>query len=162
MRWPRWWEVLLILLIVAIVAAILFPVFAQVKTGGKRPCLSNLKQLGMALLMYAADNDGRPPQRDYWMDRTEPYLKNPPIYIDRIQHCNLVKGKGLYGYALNAGIKMLNNDAKNAASVPLVYDSVNLARNASDLATSMPGPGRHNGGNFIAFADGHGKYVKSP
>ena len=51
-------ELLLVITIIAILAAILFPVFARVKAKARQTvCLSNLKQLGMACLMYAFDYD---------------------------------------------------------------------------------------------------------
>ena len=49
-------ELLVVIAIIAILAAILFPVFAQAKEAAKRTnCASNLKQLGIAWTMYAAD-----------------------------------------------------------------------------------------------------------
>ena len=52
-------ELLVVIAIIAILAAILFPVFAQAKAAAKKTaCLSNEKQLGMAATMYMGDNDG--------------------------------------------------------------------------------------------------------
>jgi prepilin-type N-terminal cleavage/methylation domain-containing protein/prepilin-type processing-associated H-X9-DG protein len=51
-------ELLIVIAIVAILAAILFPVFAQAREKGRQAvCLSNHRQLGQALLMYAQDYD---------------------------------------------------------------------------------------------------------
>ncbi len=51
-------ELLVVIAIIAILAAILFPVFAQAKVAAKKTAdLSNLKQMGLAFLMYGADND---------------------------------------------------------------------------------------------------------
>ena len=51
-------ELLVVIAIIAILAAILFPVFAQAKDAAKRTaCLSNEKQLGTALSIYTGDND---------------------------------------------------------------------------------------------------------
>ena len=51
-------ELLVVIAIIAILAAILFPVFAQAKAAAKKTsCLSNTKQVGLAALMYANDND---------------------------------------------------------------------------------------------------------
>ncbi len=53
-------ELLVVIAIIAILAAILFPVFAQAKAAAKKTsCLSNLKQLGLAQNMYANDSDDR-------------------------------------------------------------------------------------------------------
>lgn len=51
-------ELLVVIAIIAILAAILFPVFAQAKAAAKKAvCVSNEKQIGAALLMYANDYD---------------------------------------------------------------------------------------------------------
>jgi prepilin-type N-terminal cleavage/methylation domain-containing protein/prepilin-type processing-associated H-X9-DG protein len=51
-------ELLVVIAIIAILAAILFPVFAQAKAAAKKTtCLSNLKQLGTAHMLYAGDAD---------------------------------------------------------------------------------------------------------
>ena len=51
-------ELLVVIAIIAILAAILFPVFAQAKAAAKKvSCLSNCKQLGMASMMYLTDYD---------------------------------------------------------------------------------------------------------
>jgi len=51
-------ELLVVIAIIAILAAILFPVFAQAKAAAKKAaCLSNIRQVGMAALMYANDSD---------------------------------------------------------------------------------------------------------
>lgn len=55
-------ELLVVIAIIAILAAILFPVFAQVRERGRSAaCLSNLKQLGIGFRMYADDNTDRAP-----------------------------------------------------------------------------------------------------
>lgn len=56
-------ELLVVIAIIAILAAILFPVFAQAKAAAKKiACLSNMKQIGLASLMYITDNDDHYPQ----------------------------------------------------------------------------------------------------
>lgn len=51
-------ELLVVIAIIAILAAILFPVFAQARESAKRSvCLSNGRQIGMATMMYTSDND---------------------------------------------------------------------------------------------------------
>jgi prepilin-type N-terminal cleavage/methylation domain-containing protein/prepilin-type processing-associated H-X9-DG protein len=55
-------ELLVVIAIIAILAAILFPVFAQAREKARQTsCLSNMKQLGLGFLMYASDYDGNFP-----------------------------------------------------------------------------------------------------
>jgi prepilin-type N-terminal cleavage/methylation domain-containing protein/prepilin-type processing-associated H-X9-DG protein len=79
-------ELLVVIAIIAILAAILFPVFAQAKAAAKKTQdLSNFKQLGLALQMYAADYDDRSVDVDheheyYWFEPLFPYVKNRGIF----------------------------------------------------------------------------------
>jgi len=85
-------ELLVVIAIIAILAAILFPVFAQARDKARQAgCLSNLKQMGLAQLMYANDYDEMftaPEVRSLasgglmrsWKTNTLPYTKNLNIY----------------------------------------------------------------------------------
>ncbi|MEA3402959.1 MAG: DUF1559 domain-containing protein [Armatimonadota bacterium] len=83
-------ELLVVIAIIAILAAILFPVFAKARAKARQTaCLSNLKQIGMAVLMYAQDYDGTftpsdqhcDPPNYVWSQLIEPYVKNEEIFI---------------------------------------------------------------------------------
>jgi prepilin-type N-terminal cleavage/methylation domain-containing protein len=55
-------ELLVVIAIIAILAAILFPVFAQAKEAAKKTqCISNVRQIGISYLLYLGDNDERYP-----------------------------------------------------------------------------------------------------
>lgn len=91
-------ELLVVIAIIAILAAILFPVFAQAKTAAKKTsALSNMKQTALGVLMYGGDfddmavihygtgtaTDPNPYHNtDTWVGRVTPYVKNRPIFFD--------------------------------------------------------------------------------
>lgn len=87
-------ELLVVIAIIAILAAILFPVFARAREKARQTsCLSNLKQIGLGCIMYAQDYDERLPgsyQKDgqaddwplhKWGASVVPYVKNSQIFV---------------------------------------------------------------------------------
>lgn len=87
-------ELLVVIAIIAILAAILFPVFAQAKLAAKKTqSLSNVKEIGLALKMYATDYDDVTVRVwwDYsdvdgaamhWVQRVRSYVKSDPLFMD--------------------------------------------------------------------------------
>jgi prepilin-type N-terminal cleavage/methylation domain-containing protein/prepilin-type processing-associated H-X9-DG protein len=87
-------ELLVVIAIIAILAAILFPVFAQAREKARQSaCLSNTKQIGTSMLMYAQDYDEAfPPSRfsdasdssgsrnSSWNIMVQPYVKNARVF----------------------------------------------------------------------------------
>ena len=86
-------ELLVVIAIIAILAAILFPVFARAREKARQTsCLSNLKQLGLGLVMYTQDYDEKFPTYYWgegnsgqansctWWAGAYPYVKNIQIY----------------------------------------------------------------------------------
>jgi len=73
-------ELLVVIAIIAILAAILFPVFARARENARKTqCISNMKQLTLGLLMYAQDYDGRAPRHGIgWWEQAAYCQDNPP------------------------------------------------------------------------------------
>ena len=82
-------ELLVVIAIIAILAAILFPVFASAREKARQSsCLSNCRQVGTALSLFAEDNDGVMPSSGAysespigtWVKLLTPYTKNQQIF----------------------------------------------------------------------------------
>ncbi len=101
--------------IIAILAVILFPVFARAREKARaNSCLSNVKQLALGVIMYMSDADQTlPPGSNpgfavgsshffptgttfYWADGVYPYVKNEQIFL-----CPSRQGAGTIDYAIN-------------------------------------------------------------
>ncbi|RYX85496.1 DUF1559 domain-containing protein [bacterium] len=93
-------ELLVVIAIIAILAAILFPVFARARENARKAsCMSNMKQLGLGLMQYTQDYDERfpcPGATNYngefrnddgsaakasWRQKIYPYVKSVQIFI---------------------------------------------------------------------------------
>ncbi len=84
-------ELLVVIAIIAILAAILFPVFARAREKAKQAsCLSNVKQITLAIMQYVQDYDETYPYASawgpdtairYWYEYLDPYMKNTQVMI---------------------------------------------------------------------------------
>ena len=123
-------ELLVVIAIIAILAAILFPVFAQARAKARQTsCLSNTKQLGLAALMYSQDHDSTLPlfsygdSQTYWVGARAGFsgpldkklgLIYPYLKRGEIQRCSEYAGPSNlggtgYGYsAVLAGEQWVN------------------------------------------------------
>jgi len=123
-------ELLVVIAIIAILAAILFPVFARAREKARATsCLSNLKQLNLGYQMYCSDYDGRrPPLRMYpaggytfpsgvnrpcyfWVEAIQPYIKNLQLwYCPSRDNTSSCRGGDP---AINAGPEANHNYVQN-------------------------------------------------
>jgi prepilin-type N-terminal cleavage/methylation domain-containing protein/prepilin-type processing-associated H-X9-DG protein len=93
-------ELLVTIAVISILAAILFPVFARARENARRSaCMSNLKQIGLGVMMYVQDYDERYPQfLNYvtgttWVDTTAPYIKSTQVsYCPSTGYQNTLNG----------------------------------------------------------------------
>lgn len=117
--------------------------------------IDNVRRLGQASLLYAADNDDLLPSGN-WMDRLEFYeplstAYRSPLYI----------GTANYGYALNSAVAGVNTTLiTNPDNTELLFDSTVLSRNASTTTATLPNPGRYEGRNAIVFVSGSARGVR--
>lgn len=154
-------ELLVVIAIIAILAAILFPVFAQAREKARQTaCLSNQKQIGLAMLMYAQDYDNYMPVY-IWPNsyivatRLEPYIKNAQLFkcpsssfpMGTIQHKQRDNGQGDYMLPPDDGCVGLPHsnvgDAQyyNDVYPPMDYDfnNVMLTYDSHWVPNSCPG-----------------------
>jgi prepilin-type N-terminal cleavage/methylation domain-containing protein/prepilin-type processing-associated H-X9-DG protein len=177
-------ELLVVIAIIAILAAILFPVFARARAKARQTaCLSNVKQIDLALEMYCQDNDESYPVVDHvlgydWWMPLQPYVKNAQLF-----RCPAYKAA-----ATEPGTDYLLNGLFAHGSSQAVFDrpseqiciAIRLpgamvtgyhpwpdggATTWDDLTTysefeAVIATTIHNGGSNYGFADGHAKFEK--
>jgi len=84
-------ELLVVLAVVGVLAAIVLPILASARAGVRRAvCVSNLRQLGLAFQLYTQDTNGfYPPVRPFqersfcslWADRIFPYVRSEQVFV---------------------------------------------------------------------------------
>jgi prepilin-type N-terminal cleavage/methylation domain-containing protein/prepilin-type processing-associated H-X9-DG protein len=116
-------ELLVVIAIIAILAAILFPVFGRARENARRSsCQSNLKQIGLSLLQYTQDYDEKFPagiplggwKGVGWAGSVNPYIKAPQVFScpnDLNSSTPTAAGGRPLSYALN----MILGDTNQAA-----------------------------------------------
>lgn len=144
------------IIVIAIAGVVLWP-WIMPRTDGHRvpSCLSNVKQLSVALLIYQSDWDERYPHRD-WLDSLDEYVKN-----DQMHTCTEVKAKGgEYGYAMNW--LMLGVDGRTIAypaKEVLLFETDALGNNVA-ANTAAATTVRHGSGSYVSYADSHAKFIR--
>ena len=105
-------ELLVVIAIIAILAAILFPVFAKAREQARKAsCQSNLKQIGLGLMMYVQDYDETYPARyegysvggnsQLWMDVIQPYVKSYQVWVCPTSGPSYSVNGRMYSYGMN-------------------------------------------------------------
>jgi len=104
-------ELLVVIAIIAILAAILFPVFAQARESARKAsCQSNLKQLGTALLMYAQDYDQTFPRAGWNDGSVTDGLQIPNMATCRNTGATVVWNGMIFPYVKNQGVYRCPSD----------------------------------------------------
>ena len=91
-------ELAVVLIVIAILASILFPVFVRAREKARTVvCMNNLSQLGMALHLYAQDYGGSfPPSEKGWADAMREYVRNFAVF--RCPSAETAKARSSYWY----------------------------------------------------------------
>jgi prepilin-type processing-associated H-X9-DG protein len=161
----RWgcFEVGCLLLFVLLLASLLLPPgFGQGPRRAPRTaaCMSNLKQISMALALYADDRDSRFPPAGVWQASLKDYLPNLNAGV-----FSCPEAKAPVGDAFNQTLGGISRKrVVSPAETPLVFDSYLPGPNATDMLQSFARRhewrGRGGWGN-VAFADGHVRALRA-
>jgi prepilin-type N-terminal cleavage/methylation domain-containing protein/prepilin-type processing-associated H-X9-DG protein len=179
-------ELLVVIAIIAILAAILFPVFARAREKARQTsCLSNMKQITLGALMYAQDyddtlvghsNGGNRATTYGYVLLLDPYIKNQQLWTcpsaNVAPHafncgCGTAPNYIIAWYGLN-----VNAPGVSMAKVTQPANKIWFAEMTRfcELVWDIPGAGDdygsdtvsdvHNGGSNVAFFDGHCKWLQ--
>lgn len=137
---------------------IFYTVFGHKGKTRTASCISSIKQVSLALLMYADDHDEQLPQADHWQDVLEPYLKNPYLlWCPEVQHAPRDMYRSDYAFnAALAGKKIA--DIRDPVTV-LVFES-SPGKNPAGGPSLLPFYPRHDGGDNYAFVDGTARWLR--
>ncbi|MBD3177828.1 MAG: prepilin-type N-terminal cleavage/methylation domain-containing protein [Armatimonadia bacterium] len=182
-------ELLVVIAIIAILAAILFPVFAKAREKARQTsCLSNNRQIGTAMMMYIEDYDEQFVTIDHdhgasnWYDPLQPYVKNhqifrcPSLQDDHTINTDyVISGIFAHGYHY-AGVEYPANTimvAERLEGMPafgyhpwpgdeVSWDNLDayVAPDGHNWFLGHIEPARHSEGSNYAFADGHAKWYR--
>lgn len=124
------------------------------ETSDKADCLSNLKQLSLAMIMFAQDHNETLPDAKTWTDDIRPYFKD-----EEILRCPSDRGHE-YTYAMNSEVSGKKiADMADPMTTVVLFESDAGKKNAADPLKSLCSPPRHAGANNFAYVDGHVKSV---
>jgi prepilin-type N-terminal cleavage/methylation domain-containing protein/prepilin-type processing-associated H-X9-DG protein len=183
-------ELLVVIAIIAILAAILFPVFAKAREKARQSsCLSNIKQLGLAMLSYVADYDQTyPPMMSMsltnghfyisngltggffqgWEDTTYPYCKSWQLHMCPSAY-DTSGGSPPHSYTYNYRLGYANGttvvsetEIVQPASKAMLCERGKSAQYHYCYSTTDNGPAEHNNGANVAMCDGHAKWSQFP
>ncbi len=179
-------ELLVVIAIIAILVAILFPVFARARESARRAsCLSNEKQIGLGIMQYVQDYDQRYLVQDetnnyLWYQPLQPYIKSDQLF--RCPSKTPDSSGAVSDYLINGLVAHGDSDAifQNSAEQIILSERADGQADidyhpwgAGGVAPSSAAPdateyngttviagNRHFDGSNYLFADGHAKWLK--
>jgi len=178
-------ELLVVIAIISILAAILFPVFARARENARRAsCMSNLKQIGLGMMMYTQDFDEHVVSHTLnsgltWYSTLQPYVKSSQLFFcpssDKNSGLAITTSNISYGYNYRGMTRQVAGQPSGVRSgvslaaldeptrIVMVGDTgENTVGYVMDPANPdrLPNDIHLEGCNFV-FADGHVKWLKS-
>jgi len=133
-------ELLVVVAIISILAAILFPVFARARENARRAsCMSNVKQMGLGMMMYVQDYDGTYPLRQTadawsspfgnysftpWQGILQPYTKSFQVFeCPSSGSSNVLNGEYGVNYLVLTSTPIKESAVQSPASTYLIMDA---------------------------------------
>lgn len=134
----------------AILAAILFPVFARARGKAQETvCMTHMHRLGLAMNSYTTDwGDVYPPPGN-WNDLLAKYTKDPQVFL-----CPSARS-AKPGYAMNSGLSGIPLKAVKYPNATVMFFETEPGDNKAGGPALLLGNPRHMGRCAISFADGH-------
>jgi prepilin-type processing-associated H-X9-DG protein len=132
-------------------------VFVAARTKARSvQCLSNVKELGRALMMYVQDWDETYPPAESWSDGAARYLQ--PTEVQSLFRCPAAASP--YSYAFNEALDRMPLRRLDAPTeTVMLLESAAKLRNATGDRDARAVPPRHSGGANYGFADGHARWA---
>jgi prepilin-type N-terminal cleavage/methylation domain-containing protein/prepilin-type processing-associated H-X9-DG protein len=168
-------ELLVVIAIIAILAAIIFPVFSRAREAARKAiCQSNLRQLGLAFLMYCEEWEERYPPAYQWKTRLQPYIRT--VEINRCPSRPELPWYYGHGYNIGCPSPQVRGFPEERIAAIMSPDRKILVAEWDRCNAGPPcgPPGLfagdatcfwavcrvHNGGSNLLFADGHVKWMR--
>jgi len=184
-------ELLVVIGIIAILLALLMPTISGMKEQAMRVvCVSNQRQLGLGLLMYAKENDNKTPisfpgiSPDPWTNQTWresifPYVGDKRVYLCPLLSIKKLQGHSYANYGINAyigergALKRTPTQYIYISTVQQPAQTISIGENGQGDWVSEPANGlfnladggsifcEHAGGAVMAFLDGHSSWLST-
>ena len=184
-------ELLVVIAIIAILAAILFPVFARARENARKAnCMSNVKQITLGIMQYVQDYDERYPSTHFvdnlgygrWVPAVEPYIKNKQVWAcpsnkDTFKgdfpthYASNPAGYAPFDYGINGRIGRMSLAQIDAvastillgeSNLPDPYYWAHLYSGPVGCQSQPYGAWPHMDGYNLGLADGHCKWYHVP
>ncbi len=180
-------ELLVVIAIIAILAAILFPVFARAREKARQTsCLSNMKQITLGINMYIQDYDNTMPSQfgavvtgnaphSFGYNLFMPYIKNAQIWLcpsDSTHNCAQESTADYtsswdQSYNFNTNVcdyNMTLSDIDKPSETPLILEGKDRNQTWgqprwSSYLAAYGDFDRHNDGANLSYVDGHAKWL---
>jgi prepilin-type processing-associated H-X9-DG protein/prepilin-type N-terminal cleavage/methylation domain-containing protein len=179
-------ELLVLLAVLGVLAGILMPTFSEARERARRAdCLSRVRQIALAHLMYAQNWDERfpdwrfpnspsmraPERVVYWTTLLQPYLRSTAILhdptvpipphgtVDLATYALLTLGPGGTG-TWESPYWQFPGPRMTLALVVRPAETISVSDGVTNEGANVANPLRHRGGANVAFLDGHARWMR--